>query len=68
MSICPRCRAEFTCCMNDAPAAAPCWCTALAPLPRAAYRSDSDCFCPQCLRELVAEKEPAGAADEPKAG
>ena len=61
MSICPRCGTSFECGMKDAAAGTePCWCTQLPTLPPDAYRPDktndaaSRCFCPYCLRALVA--------------
>jgi hypothetical protein len=64
MSICTRCGTAFDCGMVDAPAsAAPCWCTRLPVLPPGAYLPAKDdpassrCFCPNCLRALLAAAE-----------
>lgn len=60
MSTCKRCGADFACGMSDLYGDEPCWCTQIPALPRSAYvASDSSdgnpsCFCPQCLRTLVA--------------
>ncbi len=60
MSTCPRCGAAFECGMADAGATEPCWCTQLPTLPATAYVPDkvddalSRCFCPNCLRALLA--------------
>lgn len=60
MSTCSRCGAVFGCGMTDADSDEPCWCTQLPTLPPSAYVADNgdamsgSCFCPQCLRALVA--------------
>ena len=65
MSTCKRCGADFACGMADPSGDEPCWCTQIPALPRSAYvGSDTDaddgnpsCFCPQCLRTLVAMQQ-----------
>lgn len=68
MSTCPRCQAEFTCGMQNPNAAAPCWCTALPPLPSSAYRAASGCYCPRCLNELVGTARQAGTETGNRSG
>lgn len=70
MSICPHCGTAFECGMADAAVAGePCWCTRLPPLPSSAYSptkgapANSRCFCPYCLRTLLAAMEPAKPDD-----
>ncbi|MGH8807829.1 MAG: cysteine-rich CWC family protein [Noviherbaspirillum sp.] len=59
MSICQRCGLAFECAMTEG-ASEPCWCTQLPILPRQAYVPNKDdaaasrCFCPYCLRGLLA--------------
>jgi predicted RNA-binding Zn-ribbon protein involved in translation (DUF1610 family) len=51
--ICPKCGAAFVC--GSAAGAASCWCAELPPalaLPDAA----SGCYCPACLREIIARQ------------
>ncbi|MFC7516326.1 cysteine-rich CWC family protein [Herbaspirillum sp. GCM10030257] len=63
MSICKRCGAEFSCGMTDVNGEDPCWCTQIQALPRTAYvgsntnEGSPSCFCPQCLRALVAMQQ-----------
>jgi len=71
MNLCERCGAGFGCAMADPGAAEPCWCSRMPPLPAAAYRlsdggsaSAASCFCPDCLRALLA----ASAAETQKGG
>ena len=68
MSACVACGSEFQCGMADAGAADPCWCTQLPPLPAlppspvpeaAAWRGHARCYCPACLRTLLAAPESA---------
>lgn len=60
MSTCARCGSTFECGMADTSDDAPCWCTQLPTLPVHAYQTNKDdntasgCFCPACLRVLVA--------------
>jgi hypothetical protein len=70
MSSCARCGAAFECGMVDecaeGAAGAPCWCTLLPVLPPSAYSAanedpaSSRCFCPGCLRTLLAEAGQSG--------
>jgi hypothetical protein len=59
MNICPDCGTAFKCGMTE-DSSGPCWCTQLPPLPPQAYAPDktdaatSRCFCPNCLRGLLA--------------
>jgi hypothetical protein len=64
MSICPRCGTAFECGMAGAVSPdEPCWCTRLPALPVDAYlpvkghSASSRCFCPYCLRALLATAE-----------
>ncbi|MBI5923123.1 MAG: cysteine-rich CWC family protein [Betaproteobacteria bacterium] len=52
-NICPRCGKAFTCGMNAGQAS--CWCAELPPL--AIPESGSGCYCPECLRQLVAAQQ-----------
>ncbi|MCX7171173.1 MAG: cysteine-rich CWC family protein [Proteobacteria bacterium] len=52
-NICPRCGAEFHCGMNDEQKA--CWCASLPPLNET--RPGAGCYCPDCLRQLVAQTQ-----------
>ncbi len=55
MSSCATCGANFDCGMADANAASPCWCTTLPPLPAEWLgREAAACYCPSCLRALLA--------------
>ena len=55
MSDCVRCGKTFQCGMVDAGAPDPCWCTTLPPLPASALgREAAGCYCPDCLRALLA--------------
>lgn len=63
MSECARCGKSFQCGMVDAdpptsrssPSSPPCWCTTLPPLPAGMLGRDAPgCYCPDCLRALVA--------------
>ncbi len=59
MSACVACGQSFQCGMVDTGAPDPCWCTQLPPLPAeqlqaAADRGKAGCYCPDCLRALVA--------------
>ncbi len=59
MSACIRCGQSFQCGMVDAGAPEPCWCTQLPALPAeqlqlAAASGKAGCYCPDCLRALVA--------------
>lgn len=60
-SICPRCGARLTCGMVTG--AATCWCASL-PVLASADKAAAACYCPACLRELLAAEaaEGAGAA------
>ncbi|WP_394780155.1 cysteine-rich CWC family protein [Undibacterium sp.] len=65
MSTCPRCNAQFTCCMAGQ-TGKDCWCGAmprlsLADLPatRIAIPQDASCYCPDCLRAWKAERDAA---------
>ncbi len=68
MSTCSRCGAAFECGMVDG-MSEPCWCTQLPPLPRQAYVEDQEdaaaarCFCPACLRALLAAPELRSSGD-----
>jgi hypothetical protein len=72
MSICPRCQAEFSCCMADQ-TGKPCWCSAIPPLPLAdmpaVARSETQasCYCPTCLQHWKnqRDKNPSGAFQLP---
>ena len=66
MSTCSRCGAAFACGMVDAKDSAPCWCTALPVLPPSAYRSESACVCPNCLRELIDAATATTTAEKPQ--
>ena len=60
MSICPRCKAHFTCAMADR-TNQPCWCAALPPVEAALLTSstpdtEASCFCPHCLPLWKAER------------
>lgn len=74
MSICPACGASFECGATDAKTEQPCWCTQLPLLPRDAYRPDhldaaaSRCFCPHCLRALLAEQRAGQEQGSGKSG
>jgi hypothetical protein len=57
MSTCTRCGAPFGCAMADG-LDAPCWCTELppaVPVPAEAL----GCWCPQCLRDHIAQAQAA---------
>lgn len=60
MSTCSRCGAAFACGMTDTATDEPCWCAQLPVLSPSAYvavdgaASSGTCFCPQCLRALLA--------------
>lgn len=55
MSDCAQCGQHFSCGMVDADAAAPCWCTTLPALPADQLGRDNPrCYCPACLRALLA--------------
>ncbi|MFZ6648701.1 cysteine-rich CWC family protein [Undibacterium sp. TJN25] len=66
MSNCPRCNAQFTCCMADQ-TGKDCWCGAmprlrLEDLPASssiAIPQDASCYCPDCLRAWKAENDAA---------
>ena len=63
MSQCAACGQTFSCAMADPDSAHPCWCTQLpvlttVPKPASASLPDdpnSRCFCPDCLRQKIAE-------------
>lgn len=67
MTICPRCGTVFECGMTAGKE--PCWCAALPSLPPDAYLPNRDdaaasrCFCPYCLRALLAANEAAPQKD-----
>ena len=50
--VCPRCDAAFVCSPEGA-----CWCSELPPMPLTGER----CFCPNCLRQRIAELQAAKA-------
>jgi hypothetical protein len=62
MSECPQCGKRFECGMADvsanagtSAAASPCWCTTLPMLPASLLGRDAaSCYCPDCLRALLA--------------
>lgn len=61
MSVCKRCGAAFSCAMVDGSDGAPCWCTAMppavaVPAPATGAATDVTCWCPDCLRQHIAEK------------
>jgi len=63
MSTCTRCGTPFTCAMADG-ADGPCWCMALPPLVAvpAAAKDAAGCWCPACLRQHIAQSDPAAPA------
>jgi hypothetical protein len=57
-STCPRCGARFTC--GNVAGTTTCWCASL-PVLTSADKAATACYCPACLRELLAA-EAAGKA------
>ena len=63
MSTCPRCQAQFTCCMADK-AGPGCWCDEIglmtvAELPATSLGQtfeEAKCYCPACLQAWKAER------------
>ncbi len=61
MSVCCRCGAAFSCAMVDPDPAAPdqpCWCTALPPALPVPGDGATSCYCPICLRDVIATQRP----------
>lgn len=58
-NVCPRCAAVFTCGMRAGEEV--CWCVAHPPafaVPAVETVPDTGaCYCPDCLRELIARKQ-----------
>ena len=52
--LCPRCGKAFTCGMQAG--AERCWCADLPPL-GALDPAQKGCYCPDCLKALIAERE-----------
>lgn len=50
---CPACGAEFVCGMNAGLTA--CWCASLPPLLAVPDAHVGQCYCPDCLRQKLAE-------------
>lgn len=61
MSLCVRCGASFSCAMVDGEDNdQPCWCTAMPPVlpvPSGATGTNAGCYCPACLRLVIAQQQ-----------
>lgn len=54
-NICPACGAAFTCGMTAGLEA--CWCASLPPVLAVPAADAGQCYCPECLRKVIAEAE-----------
>jgi hypothetical protein len=52
-NVCPACGASFTCGMNAG--MAECWCASLPPLLSVPDAHVGQCYCPDCLKQKIAE-------------
>lgn len=54
-NVCPACGARFTCGMAAGLEA--CWCASLPPVLAVPAADAGQCYCPDCLRKVIAEAE-----------
>ncbi len=54
-NTCPACGTPFTCGMNAGLEA--CWCASLPPVLAVPSSDVGQCYCPDCLRKVIAEAE-----------